>query len=381
MNTGAITIIVKPTSECNFRCKYCYHADTGYTPGFLEIDKLEKLIRLTLSEYDRVEFVWHGGEPLLCGIDYFQRIVDFQNKYRRNKNIIVNSVQTNGSLLNNHFIRFFKKNDFSVGISIDGAAECNSLRQSTDEVIRNMDSALRAGVKVASLSVIHALNVDRQIEMYEFFKNKNVPMKFNPIFNSGSAIQHPEYFLAPETYINALKKFFDYWLVDQTAVRVDPIDQYIRMKLLGRANDCIYGSCLYQWLGVDHNGEFYPCGRSYPPIFRFTSISEIDHISDIFKKEEFIRILKCSIVRRSHCQAECKYFGVCNGGCNNNALVENGNVEINGGFLCETLKEMYDYISTSIDSIISSNISLSKYNPLIKQELNRRRIKEEIEDI
>lgn len=377
MNNGSITLIVKPTSECNFRCKYCYHADTQYKPGILGIDQLEKLIRITLAEYDRVEFVWHGGEPLLCGIGYFQRVVDFQKKYKRKETIVINSVQTNGSLLSTQFIKFFKKNDFSIGLSIDGPGNDNSLRQSTDRVIQNMDLALKAGVKVASLSVIHALNVDRQIEIYEFFKSKRIPMKFNPIFNSGNAIQHPEYLLKPDVYVSSLKKFFDYWLVDQTAVRVDPLDQYIQMKLLGKANDCIYGSCLYQWLGIDHNGDFYPCGRSYPPTFRFTSISEIDHVSDIFKSDGFISLLKSSIVRRSHCQVECKYFDVCNGGCNNNALIENGEVDVKGGFLCETLCEMYEYISTSIDSIISDNKSIEKFNPIIKQALNKKKLEEE----
>jgi uncharacterized protein len=376
MNKGSITIVVKPTSECNFRCKYCYHADTHYEQGILDLVKLEKLIRLSQEEYDHVDYIWHGGEPLICGIDYFKKTVELQEKYRRMDSVINNSVQTNGSLLSNQFIKFFKKNDFTVCISFDGPGECNTLRQSTKKVLENIDSARRAGLILPSLSVIHALNYDRQIEMYEFFKSKMMPMKFNPIFNSGNAKQNPEYLLDADHYIGSLKAFYDYWLLDQTAVPVDPLNQYIHMKLAGNSPECIYGSCLYQWIGVAHNGDIYPCGRSYTVDYRIGSISEINQISDIFIQENFINLLKKSIIRRSMCQSSCGYFGICNGGCNNNALIENGRIDMNGGFLCVVLKDMFEYVSMSIDSILADKGSLEKYNPLVKQALNKKKIEE-----
>jgi uncharacterized protein len=376
MNSNVITIIVKPISECNFRCKYCYHANTQYEPGILAPSKLEKLIKLTQEEYDRVEYVWHGGEPLLCGIDYFEKIVKLQKKYKREESLISNSVQTNGSLLSNQFIKFFKKNDFSVSVSIDGPGECNSLRQSTKEVMNNIDSALGKGLRLSTISVIHALNCDHQIEIYEYFKSKNLPMKFNPIFNSGATKHYPEYLLEIEQYIRSLKSFYDYWLFDQTAVRVDPLDQYIHMRLAGRGTDCIYGSCLYHWFGVDHNGAIYPCGRSFGSDYQIGSIEKIDYISDIFKHGNYIDLLKKSIVRRSFCQNNCDYYVICNGGCNNNALIENGRIDIAGGFLCEVLKEMYEYVNLSIDSILSNKGSLEEYNPLIRQALNRMKLTE-----
>ena len=376
MNTGTITIIAKPTSECNFRCKYCYHADTKYKAGILDPLKLEKLIRLAQKEYDRVDYVWHGGEPLICGIDYFKNIIECQQKYKRKDLEINNSIQTNGSLLSNQFIKFFKQNNFSISISIDGPGECNGLRQSTKRVIENIDSAQKAGLRLSSLSVIHTLNCDHQVEMYEFFKSKKIPMKFNPIFNDGSAKDNPQYLLEVKNYVDSLKTLYDHWLIDQTAVPVDPLDQYLRMKLEGRGTDCIYGSCLYHWIGIDHDGDIYPCGRSYTLDHRIGSISEINHISDIFKQDNFIDILKKSIVRRSLCQHVCGLYGICNGGCNNSALIENGGIDMNGGFLCMVLKEFFEYVSISIDSILADEGSLEKYNPLVKQALNKKKIKE-----
>jgi uncharacterized protein len=340
MKNDLLTIIVKPTSECNFRCKYCYHASTNYEKGILEISKLEKLIRVA-------------------------------QEYQRKDLITKNSIQTNGSLLSESNVKFFKENNFNVGISFDGPGDCNVLRQSSEKVMRNIEQAQQSGLKLSALSVIHALNFNKQIEMYDFFKSAHLAMKFNPIFNSGSATQSPEYLLEVDQYFESLKTFYDYWLLDQTAVRVDPLDQYIHMKLFGRGIDCIYGSCLYHWIGVDSKGDFYPCGRSYGIEYRVGSISEITQISSIFKHPNYIELLKKSIVRRSVCQNNCDYYGICNGGCNNSALIENGQLEISGGFLCEMLRRMYEYVSKSVEKILETPEEIRKYNPLIRELISK----------
>lgn len=376
MHKNSITIIAKPTSECNFRCAYCYHATTHYEEGILAVTQLEKLIRLAQEEYDRVEYVWHGGEPLLCGVDYFRNIIELQRKWQRKSLVIDNSVQTNGYLLSEQFIHFFRKHNFSVSVSLDGPADCNTLRQSTNEVIDRIASAQEAGLRLSTISVIHALNYDHQIEMYEFFKSMRLPMKFNPIFNCGSTEENSQYLLAIAPYVSSLKALYDYWLLDQTAVPVDPLDQYIHMKLFGKGIDCIYGSCLYHWIGIDHNGDIYPCGRSFGPDYQIGTITEIRHISDVFKNSNFIDLLRKSIIRRSICQNTCGYYGICEGGCNNNALIENGSVEVNGGVLCDVLREMYDYIGASIDSIFATKEPLDIYNPLVKHALNKKRLNE-----
>lgn len=369
-----LTVIVKPTSECNFRCKYCYHADTNYAPGILRGQYVEKMIQLAQSEFDRVMYIWHGGEPLLCGLDFFQKAVLMQRKYLRPGQTISNSVQTNGSLLNDEYIEFFIANDFSVSISFDGPGECNALRCQTEEIDHVLERAVKKGLKTASISVIHRGNCHRQIEMYEHFKALGVSMKFNPMFDSGGAKDIPEYALNVEEYIASLKELFDHWLIDQEAVLNDTLEQYLSMVFRGRARDCIYGSCLYHWIGVDHLGDIYPCGRSYTEEYRLGNLGELEKISDAFRSENFINLLKKSIVRRSKCQAECKYYGLCNGGCNNNAILE-GNLEENHTFLCEVLQAMYEYVQEKVSLLQVSKADLEKVNPIIKKRIGERSCK------
>lgn len=368
----ALTIIVKPTSECNFRCKYCYHADTDYAPGVISEQLLEKMISAAQNEFDRVMYIWHGGEPLLCGLDFFQKAVLMQKKYSRLGQTISNSVQTNGSLLNDEYIDFFIANDFSVSISFDGPGECNALRCRTEETNRTFKVAVEKGLKTASISVIHAGNCHRQIEMYEHFKELRVPMKFNPIFNSGGAKDIPEYALNAGEYIASLKEFFDYWLVDPGAVPNDTLEQYLGMVFDGRGKDCVYGSCLYHWVGVDHLGDIYPCGRSYTEEYKLGNVGELKKISDAFRSENFIKLLKKSIVRRSKCQAECKYYGLCSGGCNNNAIIE-GDLEDNHSFLCEVLRAMYEYIQEKLSVLRQPGADLERINPIIRKRITGKR--------
>ena len=65
-----------------------------------------------------VPFAWQGGEPTLLGLDYFRKIVELQKKYAQGR-AIKNTLQTNGTLLNDTWCQFFAENKFLIGLSID----------------------------------------------------------------------------------------------------------------------------------------------------------------------------------------------------------------------------------------------------------------------
>lgn len=201
-------------------------------------------------------------------------------------------------------------------------------------------------------------------------------MKFNPIFKDGSALQNTHYLIDSTHYIECLKSLYDYWLVDQTAVMVDPIEQYLSMILRNRGVDCIYGSCLGHWIGIDHSGYLFPCGRSYPSEYQLTNIDEINRLSETFETKEFAHIIKKAIIRRSACQENCELYGICHGGCNNNALLEHGDMAVNDGFLCDVLREMYDYIKASLNPELHPQETFDSYNPIIKNILSKIKLRD-----
>ena len=86
--------------------------------------KTEKFIKdyLECQTMPQVLFTWHGGETLMRPISFYKKALELQQKYGRGRQID-NCIQTNGTLLTDDWCRFFKENNFLVGISIDGPQE------------------------------------------------------------------------------------------------------------------------------------------------------------------------------------------------------------------------------------------------------------------
>ena len=126
--TREFQIFIKPVSAtCNLGCTYCYYLvkkDLYQGTGVLLMseDILEKYIRqhIEASSENPIMFSWHGGEPLLAGIDFYRKAVALQKKYLPKGRTAINDIQTNGTLLDDEWCRFLKSENFIAGISIDG---------------------------------------------------------------------------------------------------------------------------------------------------------------------------------------------------------------------------------------------------------------------
>ena len=98
-------IVVKPVgSACNLRCHYCYYLDKqiNHSTKIMSDNLLETYIRQVVMIHGseaEIEFAWHGGEPTIAGIAFFQKAIQLQAKYASNRKVL-NTLQTNGTLLN-----------------------------------------------------------------------------------------------------------------------------------------------------------------------------------------------------------------------------------------------------------------------------------------
>ncbi|MFA7620779.1 MAG: radical SAM protein, partial [Aminobacteriaceae bacterium] len=111
---------------CNLQCEYCYYTEKtkllAQTQRLMSDDALEAYVGENLRIHGRdavVEFAWHGGEPLLAGIGFFRKAMDLERKYGKGRKI-VNTLQTNATLLNDEWCEFFAAHDFLLGVSLDG---------------------------------------------------------------------------------------------------------------------------------------------------------------------------------------------------------------------------------------------------------------------
>ena len=127
--TPVFTTMVKPVgATCNLDCGYCYYKDKAGLYPAARMMMSDEVLRLYIEQYlgsvsqPVVTFCWHGGEPLLAGLDFFRRAMMYQQRYCGDKKI-ENTLQTNGLLVDDEWCRFFKENNFLVGISLDGPRE------------------------------------------------------------------------------------------------------------------------------------------------------------------------------------------------------------------------------------------------------------------
>lgn len=108
-------VIVGVINDCNSDCLYCYMLATRRTKCELPRERISQLIQNCSTGFDEVEFCWHGGEPLLVGIDFYRLVIKEQERIATNQRVVFkNTIQTNGILLNDEWLQFFKKKNSTL---------------------------------------------------------------------------------------------------------------------------------------------------------------------------------------------------------------------------------------------------------------------------
>lgn len=182
----AFGAMVKPVgATCNLDCKYCYYLDKELqAPKAKPTDVMsDELLEEFIQQYIQgnqvpvVSFCWHGGEPLLAGLDFFRRAMALQEKYKGDKQI-ENSLQTNGTLITAEWAQFFAEHRFLVGVSIDGPAEVHDANRRNrggkptfDSVMRGIELLAINGAEFNTLSAVSAASERKGQEIYRFLKS------------------------------------------------------------------------------------------------------------------------------------------------------------------------------------------------------------------
>ena len=119
----AMTPIIKAVGNaCNLRCGYCFYNGTDQkSMRIMSGELLSQFFGQYLDIFSgKLRFVWHGGEPLLAGIPFYQEALRLQHQFAKSQDVIENMVQTNATLIDDAWAEFFRAYDFKVGVSLDG---------------------------------------------------------------------------------------------------------------------------------------------------------------------------------------------------------------------------------------------------------------------
>lgn len=359
-----INTLIKTTHNCNLRCKYCFHEKYGYTGKLIDITNLKKYIDLLCKNYNHINIVWHGGEPLMAPIELYEEIYDYCDKKDSTFNF---SIQTNGTLLDEEKIEFFKNNNTGIGLSFDGLNN-EKMRSNTGKILNNIQLLQKKGYTPGAIMVVNQENVFQLIEEYEYFKSINLGLKLNPMFIEGAAKDKKELYLNPEDYVNNFIDLFKYWSKDKDGnINVSNCEELVNLVINEKSHICTHSSCLTQWLCLDVDSNIYPCDRLCHPKYLLGNVENINDIDKVFETQKFLNLLENSINKREKCIKKCEYYNNCYSGCNANLLLEKENFDYNG-VSCyiqkNILKELKKYI---LESKKSDNTLNPTYKKMLKK--------------
>lgn len=365
-----INVLLKPASGlCNMSCDYCFYRDEAgrreiESYGMMSQTTLKNVIRKTFAHAEGyVSFLYQGGEPTLCGLDFFRAAVEFQKKYNKNGLRVYNSLQTNGLLIDGEWCRFFRQENFLIGLSVDGTEEIhNRYRhkgQDGDSYQRAVQAAKlfdRYRVEYNVLTVVTRDLAENIEKVYLDYRKKNWMYqqyiicldeleetciagggeasgeagKPEALDGSGARKQvvpqkeakpRRKYSLTAEVYGEFLVRLFRLWYEDykkgfQPYIR--EFDNYIRILQGYLPESCaMRGICSVQNV-VEANGNVYPCDfyaldEFYMGNYNANSFAEIQ---DSPAAKAFVEDSR----RLPEECAGCEFFRLCKGGCRRNRL-------------------------------------------------------------
>jgi len=353
----AFVAIVKPTHICNLACTYCYNDDVR--DPIMKDNTLNRVIDQVVlyasqlpQPIRKIEFIWHGGEPTVPGLRFYEKVVAQQKQC---SNIhIENSIQTNGVLINEKWLKFFKENNFGISISIDGPRHLHDRfrvdgrgRCSFDRVFAAIQRVKDFGLPVGVCIVISRANIDHIDEIFDFLIEHNLAFNIIPLNRSGSARENYEDVgLDADEYGDAWIRMYDRWF--------ESGDKYVycqdfvlktRAILQGKPADCIgLAHCADLNVSIDPVGDVYACATlSGHEETRYGNIVE-SPLVDLMHSSTALAYRDREV--DPHC-SKCKWQHVCHGGCLARSYKFFGNHH-RRDYYCPSLFKIYEHISRRV---------------------------------
>jgi len=361
-------IFVKPAGPlCNLSCQYCYylekkHLYEGRSLRMPEVLLEEYIVQhIEAAEEPVIRFSWHGGEPTILGLDYFRKIIALQQKHKPADQVIVNGMQTNGTLLNNNWGRFLRNHAISVGLSLDGPREIHDRFRVTkegkptfDKTLHGYELLIKHGVPTDILCVVNANNVRYPLEVYRFFKKIQASyISFLPVVEQRTEAEGglDPLSVGPELWGEFLCTVFDEWMNrDIGKVKVQIFEEAARTAFRQEHSLCIFRPVCGDIPVIEHNGDFYSCDHFVDEEHRLGNIIEtpLKQLLESPAQRAFGQAKWDTLPR--YCR-ECEFLDMCNGGCPKNRFVKTPDGEKGLNYLCKGYKRFFSHCRPWVDEV------------------------------
>lgn len=364
-----IHVLAKPTGAiCNLACSYCFFlAKEALYPGSrfrMSDEVLKNYIRQLIEAHHspQVTVAWQGGEPTLMGIDFYRRAIELQEKYRKPGMSFENTMQTNGTLLDDEWCRFFKENNFLIGISIDGPRELHDAYRvdkkgngTFDRVMKGLRLLQKHGVEYNVLTTVNRANADYPLEVYRFLRDEARTdwMQFIPVVERINEEGHTLYqrgdtvsdrSVQPGQFGSFLCRIFDEWIRNDVGKVFVQTFEASALRWLGMPSGmCVFEETCGTGLALEHNGDLYSCDHFVEPDYLLGNIMEKE-ISELAALEKQYRFGQDKHDTLPQVCRECDVLFACQGECPKNRFLTTPAGEPGLNYLCEGWKAFFQHI-------------------------------------
>lgn len=383
----AFHVMAKPTGAvCNLDCDYCFflskellnpNGNFRMTPELLEV----YLRQLLNGHQDRDEVVvaFQGGEPTMMGLDFFRRVIELERGLARPGQRILNTLQTNGTLLTDAWGDFLAEHSFLVGISIDGPRQMHDSyrvdkagRATFDRVMRGLSVLRGHGVDFNVLTTVNAANQDHGCEVYTFLRDECGArfLQFIPIVERVTeqtrlpledvrhlrASERPLYLqegtgvtsrtVAAARYGQFLVDVFEQWLRgDVGRVFVQDFDTALSHWIGDRMGGvCVHAETCGRQIALERNGDVYSCDHFVEPKYRLGNILDGTTLRDLVDSP---RQRRFGAYKLNSLPTKCRTCPVrfaCNGGCPKDRFLSTSDGEPGLNYLCDGYFRFFTHI-------------------------------------
>ena len=195
-------ILMKPIGPaCNLACRYCYYPQDETPVNKMDDARLEQFIRRYIAAQPagarEINFVWQGGEPLLAGLSFYKKALALQARYAPDGVTISNSLQTNGTLINDAWCRLFREHGFIIWLSLEGNEALQDYhrpdkrgRSTWSAALRGIDLLHQHQVDFNLLVVVHNEMAAHAAAIYDRLVSLGARyLQFQPLMSEGAALR------------------------------------------------------------------------------------------------------------------------------------------------------------------------------------------------
>ena len=369
------SLVLKVASRCNLNCTYCYMYNLGdmtykNQPKIMSDETVDAILLKTKNHcinhnLKEFVFIFHGGEPLLCGISFFQRFIDQAHEILLPEVIPYFSLQTNAVLIDNEWVNFFIDNNISVSCSLDGYKEVNDKyrvyhngKGSFDDILEGINTLKRNHAFNIQLNVLSVLNLDANPKLLlEFFDKNNLDFDLLLLDANYDKLPFKKTSFTDTIYADWLCEVFDIWYDNYSHLHIRFFVNIMLIILGKNSSTDGYGKGINELLIIETDGGIEAvdvlkiCGDGFTKNGLNILTNEMD---EAFNSELINKFVYANERLPEKC-SKCSLSDICGGGYLPHRFSSENHFD-NPSIYCHDLAKLITHIQNKIFNDMPQNI-------------------------